>query len=155
MISQDKIDTVLQDAEKAVDTLSADVDRLAQSGDNPPAASSRTEAPADKTADASPTPSKRVSAAEPRIPARLRRLLSLRVTVSVQLAQRRMPLSEILKIVPGTILEFSRTVDQELDLMIGKHCIGQGAAVKLNEHFGLRINGIGDVRDRLATMTGS
>lgn len=147
MISQDQIDTVLQDAERAVDTLADDVGRLAEG-----TAVARPDAnqPADQ--DTAPQPA--ASPAAHQLPARWRRLLNLRVTVSVEVASRRIPLSEILKIMPGTILEFERSVDEDLDLMIGRHRIGRGVAVKLHERFGLRITGIGDVRDRLASMTG-
>ena len=53
---------------------------------------------------------------------------------------------------PGTILEFDRTVDQELDLMISNRQIGCGVAVKVNEHFGLRITYIGDVKERINSL---
>lgn len=64
-----------------------------------------------------------------------------------------MPVGEILKIVPGTILEFERDVDRELDLLVSNHQIGAGVAVKVDEHFGLRVTQIGRMQDRLQSIT--
>lgn len=65
-----------------------------------------------------------------------------------------MPLCEILKIVPGTILEFDRRVDEQLDLLANKHQIGSGVAVKVNEQFGLRVTYIGDIKQRIRSLAG-
>jgi len=80
------------------------------------------------------------------------RILRIRVPVVVRLAQRSMVLNEVMKLTPGTILEFDRTVDSELDLLVNNHPIGSGVAVKVNERFGLRINRIGNLAQRIASF---
>jgi flagellar motor switch protein FliN/FliY len=79
-------------------------------------------------------------------------VLKLRVPVVVRLAQRPMVLKDIMRMAPGTILEFDRSVDSELDLLVNNQTIGTGAAVKVNEHFGLRIQHIGNVRQRINSL---
>ncbi|MFQ5500985.1 MAG: FliM/FliN family flagellar motor switch protein [Phycisphaerae bacterium] len=138
MFSQDEIDAVLKDAQEAVDTLAGDVDAMGDS-----TAVQATPAPA------GPPPAQ--PAAAPRSPT-LDRILKLKVPVRVRLANRSMLVSEIMNLGPGTILEFDRTVDQELDLMISNRQIGCGVAVKVNEHFGLRITYIGDVKERINSL---
>lgn len=142
MFTQDEIDAVLQNAQKAVDTLAEDVAGLeAEAGD---ARRTRTATTAVRSAP------RRAAFVAP--PERVRGLLGLSVPVVVRLAQRPMSVHEILNMGPGTILEFDRTVEQELDLMIGDCVIATGIAVKIGEHFGLRITRIGDVRDRIRSL---
>ena len=149
MFSQDEIDAVLNDAQSAVSELASNVsDLVAKDGrseDQTAAAESVAVAPATQPPAATPEAS----------PERIRRILKLKVPVVVRLAARSMLLGEIMKIMPGTILEFPRTVDEELDLLVNNHQIGHGVAVKVNERFGLRVSYIGDVRRRLTSLTAS
>ena len=82
----------------------------------------------------------------------LSRILKLEVPVIVQLAENNMPLSEIMNLSTGAIIEFEKSSDSDLDLMINNKCIGQGAAVKVGENFGLRISNIGSLRDRIQAL---
>lgn len=89
---------------------------------------------------------------KPRRPEDMCRILSLEVPVIVQLAERTLPLSEIINLTSGAIIEFEKPADSPLDLMINNKCIGKGQAVKVGENFGLRVNTIGSVRDRIQAM---
>jgi flagellar motor switch protein FliN len=148
MFSQDEIDAVLNDAQSAVSELADNVSDLVAKG-----GPSSAQIPAAVVA-AAPTPQTPASPIG-LSPDRIKRILRLKVPVVVRLAERRMLLSEIMKMVPGTILEFSRTVDEELDLLVNNRQIGQGVAVKVNERFGLRVTFVGDVRHRLISLTAS
>jgi flagellar motor switch protein FliN/FliY len=80
------------------------------------------------------------------------RILCLEVPVIVRLAERTMPLSEIVGLSTGAIIEFDKPADSQLDLMINNKCVGQGQAVKVGENFGLRVTNVGSVRDRIKAM---
>ena len=80
------------------------------------------------------------------------RILNLQVPVIVQLAERTMALTTIVNLNTGAILEFDKPSDSELDLMINNKCIGQGHAVKVGENFGLRVNNIGSVHQRIEAL---
>ncbi len=82
----------------------------------------------------------------------LGRILKLEVPVRVQLAERRMPLGEVVAMVPGMIIELPKAVDEPLELHVNNKRIGTGRAVKVGENFGLRILGIGDVAERIEAM---
>jgi len=146
MFTQDEIDAVLMDATTAVSTLSGDVDRLEKRG-----APNKTQAPAVTSQARSGAPAPQRSAVSPN--SRIQRILGLKVTLNVRLAERSMLTSDILRIRPGTILDFDRTVEDELDLMIGTAQIGTGVAVKVGEHFGLRVARIGNVRRRIELLS--
>ena len=140
MFSQDEIDAVLKDAQQAVDALASDI-----GGAGDPSGSATATASATMAA---PEP----TAAPVCDSGRVQRLLKICVPIRVRLAERSMPVNQIMQLGPGTILEFERTVDRELDLMINNCHVGNGVAVKVNEHFGLRVTRIGDLRERIESL---
>ena len=146
MFSQEDIDAVLQDAQQAVDELAQDVGDLRPAAPGGAGAAPRSGA----AVAARPAPAARPTAA--RAGAGVRRILKIRVPLIVRLARRNMLVGSIMKMGPGTILEFDRTVDEELDLMINNCKIGAGVAVKVNEHFGIRITKIDTVQERIDSL---
>jgi flagellar motor switch/type III secretory pathway protein FliN len=76
------------------------------------------------------------------LPLYTRSLLKTKVPVSVILAEQRQPISRILELVPGTIIQFDKSCEEMLDLEVGGHRIARGEAVKVGEKFGLRITAI-------------
>jgi len=83
----------------------------------------------------------------------LARVLNLQVPVIVKLAEKKIGLAEVLRLQAGTILEFDKSSDKPLELMINNKTIAVGDAVKVGENFGLRITQIGDVREIIRSMT--
>jgi flagellar motor switch protein FliN/FliY len=86
------------------------------------------------------------------LPSDVKRTLRLRVPVIVRLAERLMSIREIMGLSPGSIIEFDKLGDAELDLMINNRVIGFGSAVKVGENFGLRIQSVGRLGDRIRSM---
>ena len=84
----------------------------------------------------------------------MQRILGLSVPVSVTLAERYLDIETILATKVGTIIEFGVPFDSELTLNVAGHPIGTGQAVKIGENFGLRVNQIAGVRDRIEAMRG-
>ena len=82
----------------------------------------------------------------------LKRILKIRVPVIVRLAKRYLKLSEVLNLSAGSIVEFDKPFDAELDLMVNNEVIGSGHAVKTGEKFGLRIVSIGTIRDKINAL---
>ncbi|HQY87325.1 MAG TPA: FliM/FliN family flagellar motor switch protein [Tepidisphaeraceae bacterium] len=80
------------------------------------------------------------------------RILKIGVPVIVKLAERRMRMSEVLRLSPGSILEFSKPSEDQLELMINNRTIGLGVAVKVGENFGIRLSQVGDVKELIASM---
>jgi flagellar motor switch protein FliN/FliY len=110
-----------------------------------------------ETPQAVPAATERTSAQSPiesdsKAPGEIAGLLKLRVPVIAQLASRRMTIAYVRKLSLGTILEFSKGVDEHLDLLINNHPIGRGEAVKVDERFGLKISAIRDAETRIRSM---
>lgn len=140
MFSQKEIDDVLAEAEDAVNDL------VHSTG----AATARRGGVVSARASVPSAPAALANA-----PESWRRLLRLRVPVIVRLASQRMPVADILTLTPGAILEFDTPVDQELTLLVNNKPIGTGEAVKVGENFGLKVRFVGDVRTRIATLSGA
>ncbi len=136
MLDQTDIDAVLESAQTAVDELAGRADSLLGTP-------SQSAATGGGGADTVSVPTGGIE-----------RILRLRVPVVVRLAARFMPLSEVLKLAPGSIIEFERNVNSELDLLVNNCQIGSGEAVKVGEHFGIRISFVGDVRQRIESLGG-
>jgi flagellar motor switch/type III secretory pathway protein FliN len=73
------------------------------------------------------------------MPPYVRSLLKIQVAVSVHLATTQLPVSKILEIGPGSIIQFKRNCEQPLSLCVGDEVIADGEAVKVGDKFGLRI----------------
>ena len=82
----------------------------------------------------------------------LERILRLQVPVIVKLAERKLTLSEVMRLGPGAIIEFMKSNEEPLELLINNKTIGLGDAVKVGENFGLKINQIGDVKEVIRSM---
>ncbi|MGH7178908.1 MAG: FliM/FliN family flagellar motor switch protein [Tepidisphaeraceae bacterium] len=85
-------------------------------------------------------------------PDELERILRLEVPVIVRLAQRTLSMAEVLRIGTGAIIEFFKSSDEPLELLINNKPIGLGETVKVGENFGLRITQIGDVKQVIRSM---
>jgi flagellar motor switch protein FliN len=103
-----------------------------------------------------PPPPRALPAPASRIPAdpQLARLLKLHVPVIVQLARRRMPIGSVLTLSVGAIIEFEKSVEDHLDLLINNHAVGRGQCVKVGENFGLRITEICGKAQRIRSLRG-
>ncbi len=88
------------------------------------------------------------------LPAELRRILQLEVPVIVQLADRYMEMADVLALNVGSVIEFDRKFDAELELVVSDRQIGLGHAVKVGENFGLRITRIGTIYDTIRALGG-
>lgn len=86
---------------------------------------------------------------------RTERILQLDVPIIVRLAEKEMPLGEVLGLTPGTIIELPKPAEAELELLVNNKVIGTGSAVKVGENFGLRVSFIGDVVSRIEALGGS
>ncbi len=83
----------------------------------------------------------------------LQRILQLEVPVIVKLAERKLSLSEVMRLGTGAIIEFFKSNEEPLDLLINNKVIGTGESVKVGENFGLRITNIGDVKQVIRSLS--
>jgi flagellar motor switch protein FliN/FliY len=82
----------------------------------------------------------------------LERILHLSVPIIVKLADRKLNVHEVMRLGTGAIIEFFKSSDEPLELLINNKVIGLGEAVKVGENFGLRLTQIGDVRQVIQSL---
>ena len=66
-------------------------------------------------------------------------VLNIQTAVTVTLAEKRVPVREVIDLVPGSMLTFNQHCDSPLTLAAGGHAIATGETVKIGDKFGLRI----------------
>jgi flagellar motor switch/type III secretory pathway protein FliN len=117
-------------------------------GDGPKAATEAAGKPATAKEQHGPEPPhgrtayERLEDALPQLPVYSRSLLKIRTPVRVTLASTRLPVRTIVELAPGSLIQFSKTCDQPLELEVGQQTVAEGEAVKVGEKFGLRITAI-------------
>lgn len=80
--------------------------------------------------------------------ARLTRLLNVPVQVVVRLAEKKLELEQLMSLGPGSLITFDKNCEDLLDLYVNNRLYGRGEAVKIGEHFGLKIDEVGSVKRR-------
>lgn len=152
VLSQDDIDAALTTAEAAVREI-ADA-ALANEPSAPTGDEGASEA--DRAAQIAPHSREQPTAPRTAMDAcRIQRILNLSVPVIVQLAARKMRVSDIVQWGRGAIVEFNQPFDAPLDLFVNNQRIGCGEAVKVGENFGLRITAIASPESRLRAASNS
>ncbi len=82
----------------------------------------------------------------------LARLRHLPVTISVRVAEKRIPVSQLLGITAGALITFPKSSEAPLDLYVNNALYCRGEAVKIGEHFGLKIDQVGVVQTRTSKV---
>lgn len=141
IVDQGEIETLLAEADGLVAEASSEANAAAAASAPAPDAGAPAAAP--------PSPPSRPFTD---VSSEIARILRIQVPVRVQLASRQMSIAEVRKLSLGMIIEFHKVVDDALDLLINNQPVGRGVAVKVGEHFGLRVSEIRDAATRIKSM---
>jgi flagellar motor switch protein FliN len=71
-----------------------------------------------------------------------RSLLHVEVPLVVTLGTKKMPIEQIVKLVPGVMIQFDKPCDSPMVLELRGQPLAEGEVVKIGDKFGLRINEI-------------
>lgn len=72
----------------------------------------------------------------------LDRLLDVPVTVSAVLGTARMPIDQLLKIAPGSLLELDRRVGEPIEIRINDRLVARGEVVLVDDRLGVTMTEI-------------
>ncbi len=86
------------------------------------------------------------------MPAGIDSILTLEVPLIVQIAERTMPVEEVMAMAPGAIIELPKSADDDLEILVNNKTIGTGTAVKVGENYGIRVSYIGDLNQRINAL---
>ena len=76
------------------------------------------------------------------------RLMGLPVEIIVQLATKKIEISQLRQLTPGALVTFDKSCEDLLDLYVNNQLLCRGEAVKIGEKFGLKVNEVGAVEVR-------
>lgn len=85
---------------------------------------------------------------------RLSRLMNVPVPVIVKLAEKKIELGQLMAMGPGTIVMFEKSCEDLLDLHVNNQLYCRGEAVKIGEKFGIKINEVGSIEERVSAVMG-
>ena len=66
-------------------------------------------------------------------------VLDVPVEISVQLGQRILPVSDVLTLGPGAVVELGKAAGESLDILVNGKLVARGEAVVVGEKYGVRI----------------
>jgi flagellar motor switch/type III secretory pathway protein FliN len=89
-----------------------------------------------------------------RLPGYTKSLLKIKVPIVVTLAEKKQPLSQIVEMGPGMIIQFEKSCEDNLQLEIGDRIVAAGEAIKVGDKFGIRVTEIILPEERFNTIPG-
>lgn len=75
-------------------------------------------------------------------------LAEVELSLTVELGRRRLPLSEVLQLTPGSVIELEKLVGEPLEIYANGRLIAEGEAVVVDEQFGVRITNLSNAKLR-------
>lgn len=79
-------------------------------------------------------------------------LLDVKMPVSIELGRTEMPISELLMLGPGSVVELSKLAGEPVDLLVNNKVIAKGEVVVVDENFGVRITLLLSPEERLKSL---
>lgn len=79
-------------------------------------------------------------------------LLDVELETSLRFGAREMPLSAVLDLGAGDVVELDRHVSDPVDLLVGDKIVARGEVVLVNGAFGLRVTEVAEPRKRLESI---
>ncbi len=79
-------------------------------------------------------------------------VLDISLRAVARLGQVEMPVSEILKLGPGSVIEIDRQIDEPIDLLVNDRLIARGEVVTIDEKFALRVTEIVSREERIRSL---
>ena len=76
-------------------------------------------------------------------------LAEVELNITVELGRRRLPLSEVLLLTTGSVIELEKLVGEPLEIFANGRLIAEGEAVVVDEQFGVRITNLASTKQRV------
>jgi len=79
-------------------------------------------------------------------------LMDVELDVIIELGRTRMRIGDILRLVPGAIIELDKLAGEPVEVLVNNKPIAKGEVVVLDENFGVRITSIINQEQRLRSL---
>jgi flagellar motor switch protein FliN/FliY len=82
----------------------------------------------------------------------LQLILDIPLRVTVELGRTKMPVSELLNLTQGSVIELSKLAGEPMEVYVNEKLIARGEAVVVNEKFGVRLTDIISPSERIEQL---
>lgn len=82
----------------------------------------------------------------------LQLILDVPLRVTVELGRTKMPVSELLNLTQGSVIELSKLAGEPMEVLVNDKLIARGEAVVVNEKFGVRLTDIISTTERIEQL---
>ncbi len=93
-----------------------------------------------------------VSASEGRAQGNIDLLMDVKMPIAIELGRTEMPISEILTLGPGSVVELDKLAGEPVDLLVNGKIVARGEVVVVDENFGVRITMLMSPQERLKSL---
>ncbi len=83
---------------------------------------------------------------------KLEMILEFPLEVSVRIGETRMNIEELLSLTTGNVIEFSRVINEPVDLVINGKLVARGEVVTVGENFAIKITSIITPEERVKQL---
>lgn len=82
----------------------------------------------------------------------LQLILDIPLKVTVELGRTKMPVSELLNLTQGSVIELNKLAGESMEVFVNDKLIAKGEAVVVNEKFGVRLTDIISPAERVEQL---
>ncbi|MBM3973630.1 MAG: flagellar motor switch protein FliN [Planctomycetes bacterium] len=79
-------------------------------------------------------------------------LLDVDIPIAVEVGCAKMPLEDVLKLVPGSVIALDKKAEEPVDLRVNGKLVARGEVVLVDDCYGLRITQIVDAQGRIESL---
>lgn len=80
-------------------------------------------------------------------------IMDIPVTLSMEIGQTRISISELLKLGKDSVIELQRMADEPMDVLVNGTLVAHGEAVVVGDRFGIRLTDVISPQERLRKFT--
>jgi flagellar motor switch protein FliN/FliY len=80
-------------------------------------------------------------------------LMDVKMPIAIELGRTEMPISEILSLGPGSVVELDKLAGEPVDLLVNGKIVARGEVVVVDENFGVRITMLMSPQERLKSLS--
>lgn len=132
-MSEDSLENLADKLAEEAAAMTAAMDGTAEAGEAPPADGAG-------------------AAAGPVKDRNLALILDIPLRVTVELGRTKMPVSELLNLTQGSVIELSKLAGEPMEVYVNDKLIARGEAVVVNEKFGVRLTDIISTTERIEQL---
>lgn len=79
-------------------------------------------------------------------------LMRIPVRVKVRMAAKSVAVRDLLHMLPGSVIEFERKADGEVELLVNSHVVARGEAVRSGRRYGMRVTAVAPIEKRVGSL---